>query len=196
MRIFWGSHRRQHIMGTPHPGTTMQGLKVLSILYRDASELGTRELYSIYCTHVLPYLRYCVILWDITYKSKLKAVTTLEKIVLKTARQSHTRPDFYKLNVLHIDDIVSVNITSFMHKVFYKGLPQRIQSKFLLNNTIHKYGTRGEKNFMIKLCKTKRRSFNVIIKRPKHWNNLLTYLKKCINARTFKAKYKRILIDR
>ena len=128
-------------MGTPHPSTTMQGLKK----YR------AREVYTIHCTLVLPYLEYCVILWGITYKSKLKALTTLQKramrIVLKTSRQSHIRPIFYELKALYFDDIISVNIAAFTHKAFYKELPQRIQSKFLLNDTIHKYGMMGKKNF-------------------------------------------------
>ena len=58
---------------------------------------------------------------------------------------------------------------------------------FLLNNTIHKYGTRGVKNFMIELCKTKRRSFNIIIKGPKHWNNLPTSLKQRVNDKNIQS---------
>ena len=130
---------------------------------------------------------FCVIL----YKSKLKALTTLQKramqIVLKTSRQSHTRPIFYKLKTLHFDDIVNSNIAAFMHTPLYKELPQIIQRKFLLNNTIHKYGTRSEKNFMINLCKPKRKSFSIIFKGPKHWNKFPADLKQCVNARTFKA---------
>ena len=98
--------------------------KSVGMLYRAASKLGTRKLYTIQCTLVLPYLQYCVILWGITYKSKLKALTMLQKramrIVLKTSRQSHVRPVFYKLKALHFDDIVNVNIAAFMHKAFYK----------------------------------------------------------------------------
>ena len=81
------------------------------------------------------------------------------RIVLKTSKQSHTTPIVYKLKALHFDDIVSVNIAAFVHKAFCNELPEIIQSKFLLNNTIHRYGTRVENNCMIKLCKTKR-SFN------------------------------------
>ena len=73
------------------------------------------------------------------------------RIVLKTSRQSHTRPMFYKLKALHFHDIVSVNIAAFTHKAFL----QRITSKNS-NKTIHKCGTRGVKNFIIKLYKTKK----------------------------------------
>ena len=47
-------------------------------------------------------------------------------VVLKTLGKSYTRLIFYKLKVLHVDDIVSVNIAAFMHRAFYKELPQRI----------------------------------------------------------------------
>ena len=65
-------------------------------------------LYSLYCTLILPYINYGVLIWGNTSKIYLDKIFKLQKWAIRTISnsyyRSHTGPLFSKFNVLNVHD--------------------------------------------------------------------------------------------
>ena len=94
--------------------------KNVSVMYRVKHELTSSALYSLYCILILPYLNYCCEIWGSTYKSRIRPLHIIQKravcICLKADYRSHTRPMFYQLKTLAVQDMVDFNSMVFMYK--------------------------------------------------------------------------------
>ena len=84
-------------------------------MYRVKHLLTSSALYSLYCSLILPYLNYCCEIWGNTYKSRVRPLHIIQKravrICLKADYRSHTRPMFYQLKTLAVQDMVDFNST-------------------------------------------------------------------------------------
>ena len=94
-------------------------------------------LYSLYCTLILPYINYGVIIWGNTCKIYLDKIFKLQKWAIRTISnshyRSHTGPLFSKFNILkmymiHLSsilvylcmDITQINFHQFFSTYFTK----------------------------------------------------------------------------
>ena len=62
--------------------------KSIGILYRARDILTSNDLYLLYCSLVLPYLQYCVIIWGHNYKSRLIKIIKLQEKAIRIATHS------------------------------------------------------------------------------------------------------------
>ena len=77
-------------------------------------------LYSLYCTLILPYINYGVLIWGNTCKIYLDKIFKLQKWAIRTISnshyRSHTGPLFSKYNVLNVHDTFKLSLGIFMYK--------------------------------------------------------------------------------
>ena len=116
-------------------------------------------LYSLYSTLVMPYLNYCCDIWGNTYKSQVQPLHIIQKLAIcicqKADYRSHSRPLFYQLKTLNVNDMVTFKSMVFMYKVYNKLLPANIMSYFKTINVCHNHNVRMKScNFKIKFSRT------------------------------------------
>ena len=109
-------------------------------------------LYSLYCTRVLPYINYGILIWGNTCKTYLDKIFKLQKWairIISLEHRSHTDPLFKKNNVLNISDTFKLELGVFMYKHRTNLLPQTFLNNFMKHNQIHKYPTRNAKDYIV-----------------------------------------------
>ena len=91
-------------------------------------------LYSLYCTLILPYINYGVLIWGNTCKIYLDKIFKLQKWAIRTISnshyRSHTGPLFSKYNVLNGHDTFKLNLGIFMYKHHTNQLPPIFSTYF------------------------------------------------------------------
>ena len=91
-------------------------------------------LYSLYCTLILPYINYGVLIWGNTSKIYLDKIFKLQKWAIRTISnshyRSHTGPLFSKFNVLNVHDTFKLNLGIFMYKHHSNQLPPIFSTYF------------------------------------------------------------------
>ena len=84
-------------------------------------------LYSLYCTLILPYINYGVLIWGNTCKTYLDKIFKLQKWAIRTISnshyRSHTGPLFSKFNILNVHDTFKLNLGIFMYRHHSNQLP-------------------------------------------------------------------------
>ena len=97
-------------------------------------------LYSLYCTLILPYINYGVLIWGNTCKIYLDKIFKLQKWAIRTISnshyRSHTGPLFSKFNILNVHDTFKLNLGTFIYRHHSNQLPPIFQ-RILLNMFKH-----------------------------------------------------------
>ena len=105
-----------------------------------------RILYSLYCTFILPYVNYGILIWGNTCKVYLNKLIKLQKWAIRTISnshyRSHTQPLFAKHNILKVNDMYSLELGVFMYKYSTNDLPGIFNDYFTKRSDIHGYQTR------------------------------------------------------
>ena len=106
----------------------------------------TRILHILYCTLVLPYLNYGILIWGNTCKSYQTKLIKLQKWAIRTVSNSHyrsqTRPIFAKYNVLTVTDMHTLELGMFMYRSSVNKLPSSFNNYFTKRSEAHNYLTR------------------------------------------------------
>ncbi len=155
-------------------------------------------LYSLYCTLILPYINYGILIWGNTCKTYLDKLIKLQKWAIRTISyehyRCHTGPLFKKHNVLNICDTFKLELGLFMYKHQTNHLPSVFSEYFVRNNQIHKYQTRNASDYSINKTKKKYSDRAIRTTGPILWNSLDVNLKQCKTVKHFKNAYKSNLI--
>ena len=97
-----------------------------------------RILHTLYCTLVLPYLSYGILIWGNTCKSYLDKLVILQKWAIRTISnshyRSHTGPLLAKHNVLTISDMYTLELGVFMYRFSIGDLPVAFKNYFSKGN--------------------------------------------------------------
>ena len=105
-----------------------------------------RIFYSLYCTFILPYINYGILIWGNTCKVYLDKLIKLQKWAIRTISnshyRSHTQPLFAKHNILKVNDMYSLELGVFMYKSSTNDLPGIFNDYFTKRSDIHGYQTR------------------------------------------------------
>ena len=103
--------------------------------------LPNSAMYQLYCTLVLPYMNYGLLLWGNVNKFYMNKIFRLQKRALRTISNSsfscHTKPLFKKYNVLNIFDMFTNKIALFMYKYKCNMLPRSFDGYFTTNQEIY-----------------------------------------------------------
>ena len=174
--------------------------KTVGILSRVKNTLTTAHLKTLYQSLVEPYLNYCCIVWASPVKTTmLETLHKLQKrsvrIILYANYQAHTKPLFFKLNILNIYDLCKTQILRFVYKSC-NGLLPNYSDYFTFVRERHCYATRCSNNYNLYRTNThKSCRVNALVNRgPRCWNSLPISIKSAPYFSTFKRQLKEHLI--
>lgn len=157
-----------------------------------------RILYSLYCTLIMPYINYGILIWGNTCKSYLDKILKLQKWAIRTVTnsyyRSHTGPLFSKYNALNVNDTFKLNLGIFMYKHHTNQLPKIFSSYFTKHSQKHKYPTRNAQNYCINKNKKTFTDRTMRNCGPMFWNSLDKNVKQCCTSKQFKNSLKATLI--
>ena len=115
--------------------------------------LPEQALYRLYCSLVLPYLNYGLLLWGNANKTSLGKVYKLQKRALRIISNSHylssSKLLFEKYNVLNIFDMYKKETGTFMYKYRNNMLPQSFDGIFTNHQSNHNYDTRNKGDYQL-----------------------------------------------
>ena len=99
----------------------------IGVLSKVKGFLPTNAMYRLYCSLVLPYLNYGLLLWGNANKYHINKVFRLQKRAMRLISNSEylspTKPLFEKFNTLNIFDMYTKEVAIFMFKYMNNMLP-------------------------------------------------------------------------
>jgi len=105
-------------METTHLHVARKISQAVGILYEASFFFSKLSLCTLYYFIGNQYLFYCIAVWGSTYPTSLKRLVTLQRsvvrIVNKDAFNTHTDPIFDDLKLLKVDQIVLLQVVSFV----------------------------------------------------------------------------------
>ena len=156
-------------------------------------------LYSLYCTLILPYINYGVLIWGNTCKIYLDKIFKLQKWAIRTISnshyRSHTGPLFSKYNVLNVHDTFKLNLGIFMYKHYTNQLPPIFSTYFTKHVQTHNYPTRNAQDYSINIIKKMFSDRAIRNCGPSFWNSLDKTLKHCKTTKHFRNELKSVLLS-
>ena len=162
--------------------------------------ISRRILHTLYCTLILPYLSYGIIIWGDTCKTYLDKLIKLQKWAIRTVSKSqyrsHTQPLFTKHNVLTVTDMHTLDLGVFMFKSSINDLPTGFDNFFMKRSEIHKYSTRNVNDLNLTKNNKSFSDHGVRTKGPILWNSLPKKIKSSKSVKHFRNQLKRHLIQK
>jgi hypothetical protein len=161
----------------------------IGVLNKVKSFLPTNNLHQLYCTLVLPYINYGILLWGNATKECINKIFRLQKRALRIISNSHylcpSKPLFEKYNVLNIFNIYHEEMAIFMYKYRHDLLPRSFDGAFIYHHENHSYNTRNKDDFKLPLQKGLKTVFSI---GPKIWNQLPEDIKSSSTLYQFKTR--------
>ena len=157
-------------------------------------------LYTLYCTLVLPYLNYGIVIWGKNCKTYLEKLLKLQKWAIRTVAnchyRDHTAPLFAKYNVLTIEDMYTLELGTFMYRYSVNELPLIFNDYFSKRSDIHSYQTRH--THCLNLTRNKRTFSDNAIRTtgPLLWNSIDKKMKESKSVKHFRTQFKQSLVSK
>ena len=153
-----------------------------------------RILYSLYCTLVLPYINYSILIWGNTYQSYLEKIFKLQKWAVRAITSSHYRchsaPLFQKLKILNVFDTYKLEAGIFMFKHFNNHLPIAFNQFFSKHNELHEYFTRCNNDYTLTKNRLVFSDQTIKTSGPIIWKSLDSRIKDSKSLKHFKNQLK------
>ena len=167
----------------------------IAVLNKIKLFLPSSAMFRLYCTLVLPYLNYGLLLWGNSNKESMTKIFRIQKRALRTISNSSylspTKPLFEKYSILNVFDMYTKEVAIFMYKFKYNLLPSSFDGSFMINQDIHNYNTRNKEDFNIPKIKHK----TVFACGRKIWNDLSCDVKRAKSIGQFKYLLKCHLLN-
>ena len=149
--------------------------------------LPKKSLYQLYCSFILPYLSYGILLWGNATKTYITKLLKIQKRAIRIISNSsylcHTKPLFERYKTLSIFELYDKELGIFMYKYKNGLLPLSFDHAFTELQSVHNYDTRNKTNFRYDIHKIK----SVFTTGPKLWNNLPKSIKTAKSLNSFKT---------
>ena len=118
--------------------------KLIGILHKLKYIYPQIALTTIYNSLFVPHINFGLLVWG----TKVKHIGTLQKKVIRIITNSkyisHTEPLMKELQLLKVEDMFSLNILKFLHKLAHNNLPTYFeQYRPYLQETITPYNLRS-----------------------------------------------------
>ena len=158
-----------------------------------------RILRTLYCTLVLLYINYGILIWGKACKAYLEKIHKLQKwavrIISNSHYRSHSAPLFQKHDILTVYDSYNLELGVFMYKYFNGLLPMSFNAFFTKLSDIHNYDTRNKSNCNPTRNKKVFADKAVRTTGPILWNSIDQNIKNSISTKHFRKLYKSSLIS-
>ena len=173
--------------------------KCVGILLKAGTYLSRKCLLNLYHAFAYPYLIYCVKLWGHSSDTILRPLFLVQKKVVRIITFSdflaHTRPIFFKLNLLPLSKVILQRTSIFMYKLMNDMLPAALDYLIIRNNDIHQYNTRQKHQLhgTRPTCKSVVHSFST--RSFQIWNAMSNVIDSHNSLYSFKYKTKAFLLN-
>ena len=121
--------------------------KSIGIIFKMKTLCPQRVSVSLYYALVQSHLSYGACVWGNADNIYLNKLRILQKKVIRTIANveynEHTGPLFAMLKIFKLDDIVKMQLASFMWEYDHGNLPKCLGSYFSLVSDVHNYQTRS-----------------------------------------------------
>ena len=120
------------------------------------------SIFSLFYSHVL----YGCLVWSYSTQRNIDRIIKLQKRCIRIITYSkfteHTGPFFSELKLLKVKDIFSLTKLLFMFDFINENVPEELKTIFVINRSIHSYGTRASVVFHIPKAKMSRFGLNTL----------------------------------
>ncbi len=155
--------------------------------------LPMKTLKTIYNSILQPHLQYSVITWGNAKLKDLEPLILKQKkavrLVSKSKYNAHCEPLFSQLNILKLQDIFHLSVSSFISKFLNNQLPDSFNEIFTPLNSSRVKQLRSQ----IPKMKSLERFPNVTF--PKIFNKLNDNIRNCTSFKSTKAKMKKSILN-
>ena len=167
----------------------------IGVLSKVKSFLPANTMYTLYCSLVLPYLNYGLLLWGNSSKQNVNKVFKIQKrairVITNSDYLSSTKPLFNRLKTLNVFDMYTREVATFMFKYKNDMLPLSFNHFFTIHRDNHDYNTRNRDDFKFPAQKIETiSSFG-----PKVWNKLPKNVKQANTLNQFRSLLKSELLS-
>ncbi len=158
-----------------------------------------RILYTLYCSLILPYINYGILIWGKACKTHLEKIHKLQKwavrIISNSHYRSHSGPLFLKYNLLNVYKNYELEAGVFMYNYFKKLLPQSFNDFFTKPSEVHNYHTRNRNNYYHTRNKKVFSDKTIRTTGPILWNSLQDEIKNVNSTKHFRKIFKLSLLN-
>ena len=155
-------------------------------------------LHTLYCTLVMPYINYGILIWGNAANVYLDKIFKLQKWALRTISNSHYRahssPLFANFKILNVFDSFKLELSMFMYKHFNSKLPETFNKYFIKHTEIHNYHTRNAQDYSIPKTKKVFSQRSIRNTGPSQWNSLERNIKLSTSVKHLRNQLKNQLI--
>ena len=169
------------------------------VLYRLRDFFPKRILRNLYCTLILPYLNYGILVWGNCANFQLDKILKIQhrsiRIINHVHFYSNTNSFFHADHVLKVPDIYFLNLGTFMYQLSKNDLPDIFTSTFQRNDLFHNYPTRHSHSFHLPRARTLFSQKSFLYAGPKFWNDLPRDIIESPSLFSFRRKLKQLLLN-
>ena len=119
--------------------------------------------------------------FNLQNSSKQTTITRLQKRIIRIISSvgylAHTKPLFFKTNILTIESINIFQVACFIFDFFQNNLPECFHNYLVSNCEIHSYNTRSAHDLHAPFARTDIRQSSIKYRGPKIWNILPPQIK-------------------
>ena len=147
-------------------------------------------LKSVYYALFYPFLTYGITLWGATHEKFLHPVFVCQKKAVRAMTfndpLAHTSPIFSELQLLKLEDIHCLYISSFVYECHNKLAPIHFRDYFTQMSELHSYNTRGAARgdlFLVRKNTLQYGLRSICFNGAKIWNTIPSDIKLSINQK-------------
>ena len=164
--------------------------------------VALETLKSVYYALFYPFFSYGITVWGASHGKYLKPVLVSQKNVVRAMtfsdRFAHSLPLFSDLQILKLDDIYHLYVSSFVYECHNNLAPNHFSDYFTQVFDIHHYNTRSASHgdFFLKRKNTLQYGLlSVCSNGAKIWNNIPLDIRNSPSVGNFKKKIKQLLLE-
>ena len=173
----------------------------VGVLAKLSCYLPCNTLIILYYSLVHTHLRYALPLWGATYKSYLiKLKGLLDKalrIISKTKIKGRISPQYYKYEILKLEDLYNFEIAKLMYQFTHSKFPLNFNYYFAYSSDVSSYSTRhtSSNDIFLPRFMSSKTQHSIKYIGAKIWNNIPSDLKNESYSK-FKESYKKFLLSK
>ena len=145
------------------------------------------------------FLNYGIIVWGLTFETYLTPLFLLQKKILRCMKfQPPTAPYlplFYSLKIVQLEDIIHLNVLTFVYKAINKLSPVYFHNYFTLDSSVHRFATRQATrgDLFISLKRTTLYGLKTVqYFGSKLWNTLPLFIRVAASITVFRSQLKKM----
>ena len=179
-------------------GVTKTISRNIGVINKLKHSVPQKVLYTLYCTLVLPYINYNILVWGNTCKSYIDKILRLQKWAVRSITNSHYRshsaPLFKQLKILNVYDTYKLEVGIFMFRYSLNQLPESFKCFFSKNNDSHEYYTRNGNDFTLTRNKKVFSDQSIKTCGPIYWKCIDHKIKQSKSVKHFRTQFKRHIL--